>query len=96
MKLKRSLTKLGRLSRQAGQGMTEYIIIVAVIAIGSIAVYSYFGDTIRDQTSAAAVALSGQDGSGETTKAQTAATAGQAQTNKSLSEFAAGKPGGTP
>jgi type IV pilus assembly protein PilA len=30
--------------------MTEYIIIVALIAIAAIAVYQYFGQSIRNQT----------------------------------------------
>lgn len=33
--------------RQLGQSMTEYIIIVALIAIAAIAVYGFFGDAIR-------------------------------------------------
>ena len=33
--------------RRKGQGMTEYIIIVAVIAVLSIAIVTQFGDTIR-------------------------------------------------
>lgn len=37
---------------QTGQGMTEYIIIVAMIAIAAIAVYQYFGQTVRNQTAA--------------------------------------------
>ena len=32
---------------QRGQGMTEYIIIVGVVAILSIAVVTQFGDTLR-------------------------------------------------
>jgi Flp pilus assembly pilin Flp len=45
----------------AGQGMTEYIIIVALVAIAAIGVYSAFGDIVRGQASVAAVALSGED-----------------------------------
>ncbi|MCL2875872.1 MAG: pilus assembly protein [Betaproteobacteria bacterium] len=59
--------------RQAGQGMTEYIIIVAVIAIGSIAVYTYFGDALRHQTASAAKSLAGQKGDKENKDAATAA-----------------------
>jgi type IV pilus assembly protein PilA len=44
----------------AGQGMTEYIIVVALIAVAAIGVYSAFGDVVRGQTSVAAVALSGR------------------------------------
>lgn len=45
----------------AGQGMTEYIIIVALVAVAAIGVYTAFGDIVRGQTSVAAVALSGDD-----------------------------------
>jgi type IV pilus assembly protein PilA len=47
--------------RVAGQGMTEYIIIVALVAIAAIGVYSAFGDIVRGQASVAAVALSGEN-----------------------------------
>ena len=42
-----------------GQGMTEYIIIVALIAIAAIGVYSFFGKTVRNQSAAMAAALGG-------------------------------------
>lgn len=47
-------------NRQRGQGMVEYIIIVALIALGSIAVYAAFGDVMRAQVSNASSVLSGQ------------------------------------
>jgi Flp pilus assembly pilin Flp len=47
------------LKKQLGQGMTEYIIIVALIAIGAIGVYAAFGDIVRGQTSVAASTLAG-------------------------------------
>jgi type IV pilus assembly protein PilA len=46
--------------RIRGQGMTEYIIIVALIAIGAIGVYTAFGNVVRGQTGRAASALAGQ------------------------------------
>jgi len=58
---------------QCGQGMTEYIIIVAMIAIAAIAVYQYFGQTVRNQTAAIAQELSGQDGTAAKAASQTAA-----------------------
>ena len=65
---------------QRGQGMTEYIIIVAMIAIAAIAVYQYFGQTVRNQTAAIAQELAGNDGTTANDAAQTAsdsaATAG--------------------
>lgn len=64
---------------QRGQGMTEYIIIVALIAIAAIAVYQFFGNTVRNQTAAIAQELAGNDGTAAKTAAQTAATAGAAE-----------------
>lgn len=46
-------------ARQLGQGMTEYIIIVALIAIAAIVVYNLFGDTVRGQVGDMAAELSG-------------------------------------
>ena len=47
--------------KQTGQGMTEYIIIVALIAIAAIAVIVLFGDNIREQFGKAARAVGGHD-----------------------------------
>ncbi|HKK16475.1 MAG TPA: hypothetical protein VJ981_07185 [Gammaproteobacteria bacterium] len=49
--------------KQLGQGMTEYIIIVALIAIAAIAVYTLFGDIVREQVGGMAAELAGGDGS---------------------------------
>lgn len=46
---------------QRGQGMTEYIIIVALIAIAAIGVYTAFGKTVRGQMAVTAQALGGND-----------------------------------
>lgn len=48
------------LARQAGQGMMEYVIIVALIAVASIGIYSAFGKTLRNQTAGMAKEVSGQ------------------------------------
>jgi pilus assembly protein Flp/PilA len=47
-------------ARQRGQGMTEYIIIVALVAIGAIFVVTVFGDNIRAVFGASANALVGE------------------------------------
>jgi|GEM_PF-512024 len=86
------LTKLRQRIRQAGQGMTEYIIIVAVIAIGSIAVYTAFGDTLRGQVAMAAMGLSGQTGARE--KVTNAATTADGATSRNLTNFTTGAGGG--
>lgn len=45
---------------EKGQGMTEYIIIVALIAIAAIGVVTIFGDNIRDLFAGATNALAGE------------------------------------
>ncbi len=50
-----------QLRKARGQGMTEYIIIVALIAIAAIGVITLFGDNIRKLFGASAQALAGQD-----------------------------------
>ncbi len=47
------------LKNESGQGMTEYIIIVALIAIAAIGVITFFGSNIRDLFGSSASALSG-------------------------------------
>lgn len=59
--------------RQLGQGMTEYIIIVALIAIAAIAAYGFFGDTLRSQVGGMAQELAGGDGTASRDTAQTSA-----------------------
>jgi Tfp pilus assembly protein PilE len=84
------MQRIRRLGRQLGQGMTEYIIIVAVIAIGSIAVYTLYGDVLRNQTAAASVALAGESGEDQMSSARnTALAAGmEAGVGKDMRNFA--------
>lgn len=82
----RSAVQLPR--RQWGQGMTEYIIVVALIAVAAIAVYQLFGQVVRSQTAAMARELAGEDGSAESQAAQQAAGRASSQTaTRSLREF---------
>lgn len=46
--------------KQSGQGMTEYIVIVALIAVAAIATYQFFGQTVRSQMAGIAQEVSGQ------------------------------------
>ena len=52
---------LMKLRGRKGQGMTEYIIIVALIAIAAIGVVSLFGDNIRALFATSANALAGNE-----------------------------------
>lgn len=69
-------------NRQLGQGMTEYIIIVALIAVAAIGVYSFFGEAIRGQMAGMTRELSGQSGKAGVTAAKTAATQAASQQGK--------------
>ena len=75
--------KLNRTRKQLGQGMTEYIIIVALIAIAAIGVYSYFGQTIKGQTSGMAAEMAGKS-------AQTGQTAAAGASDKAAASVAKG------
>ena len=76
---------------QRGQGMTEYIIIVALIAVAAIAVYQFFGQVVRSQTAAIAHEVAGTDGANSTKVAGDAAgLADQQRTKKGLKDFAVG------
>lgn len=76
--------------REAGQGMTEYIVIVALIAVAAIAVYQLFGATIRQQTAGISQEVAGKDGTEAVTKAGTAAdkAATAASKERTLSTYA--------
>ena len=75
-------------NRQHGQGMTEYIIIVALVAVAAIAVYQFFGQVLRAQTAAMAKEIAGEDGSQQSRAASGAAESAALQAApKSLKSF---------
>ena len=87
MKLNGKKTKLC-VQRQLGQGMTEYIIIVALIAVAAIAAFQFFGQTIRAQTSGIANEVSGQSATTAITAAKAAAVkANGEQVKKGLDNY---------
>lgn len=75
--------------QQRGQGMTEYIVIVALVAVAAIAVYQFFGQTIRSQTSGIAREVAGQTANTAIQNAQTAAgnAEGEGTATKGLSAY---------
>lgn len=64
---------------QKGQGMSEYLIITALIAVAGIGVFSFFGDAISSQVSAMAQEISGADGGADVTAAQASAATATAR-----------------
>lgn len=76
--------------RQAGQGMSEYIIIVALVAVAGIAIFGYFGDVLGNQTAAMAKEMAGKSGKDQVTAAGTSSdsAATQASQKDNLSNYA--------
>lgn len=67
--MKKLLQKIrNRRAQRKGQGMTEYIIIVALIAIATIAVVTLFGDNLRQLFGSSANALAGNTNNANTGK----------------------------
>jgi Tfp pilus assembly protein PilV len=81
-----------RCARQRGQGMTEYLIVVALIAVSAIGVYALFGQTLRSQTAGLALEVSGQSAAEaiERSQGRAAAASNTAATRKGLSNFDVG------
>jgi len=67
--------------RQRGQGMTEYIIIVALIAVAAIGVYALFGKTIRNQVAGLAGEVAGTGSASAISAAGAAAGSAAASAN---------------
>lgn len=69
--------KLAR--RIKGQGMTEYIIIVALIAIAAIASFTMFGDVVRAQVGTMASELGGKESTAASAQVTSQAAAADTQ-----------------
>lgn len=78
-----------RARKQRGQGMMEYIIIVALIAVSAIGVYAMFGKTLRNQTAGLANEVAGKQSQDMITKAGAAAqsAATRSDSTKGMSEY---------
>jgi Flp pilus assembly pilin Flp len=76
--------KGARISKQNGQGLTEYIIIVALVAIAAIGVVNIFGNQLRHQLSTIVAAMSGSS-----VQVKSLATKAKEQTNqRTLKDYA--------
>jgi Flp pilus assembly pilin Flp len=55
---------MNSIRRLRGQGMTEYIVIVALIGVAAIGAYSFLGQSIRGATAGLALEIAGEDAKG--------------------------------
>lgn len=71
-----------RFKKQQGQGMTEYIVILALVVVSAIGVYSLLGKTVRNQVAGVAKEIAGQSAQQELTEARTAAQSASTKANR--------------
>jgi len=76
-------------SAPRGQGMTEYIVVVAVVAVAAIGVYSMLAQTISNKTAGIAQEISGNDAGAALNAASSSAASArtQANTRKDLKNY---------
>ena len=77
---------------EEGQGMTEYIIIVALIAIAAIAVITIFGQNLRALFAASANALGGEEANANVSNAGSAGSSSAAK-RKAIQNFGSNSSG---
>jgi pilus assembly protein Flp/PilA len=78
------LRRMRKLFRsESGQGMSEYLIIVALVAVAAIAVVSLFGNNIRTLFANSTNALAGQTANAQGSQASVS--------KKTLKDFSDGK-----
>ena len=70
--------------KQLGQGMTEYIIIIALIAIAGIGAFTFFGDGLKSTIGTVTEELTGTDSA---PAAVTAAGSEADATGRDMSDF---------
>ena len=80
--------KAGTRKSRKGQGLTEYIIITALVAIAGIGIVNIFGNQLRHQFSTIVSAMSGKTDSKVTSLA---GKASKESNQKNLSDYAESK-----
>ena len=90
--MSKKFVSFGRKIHAKGQGMTEYLVILGLIAIASIAVFALFGQTLKSQVAAMASEIGGA--SGGTAQAEAVVSGAKAVTNSKtktdMANFTAG------
>ncbi|MFU8784707.1 pilus assembly protein [Aliidiomarina sp.] len=70
------------LRKKRGQGMTEYIVVLALVVVAAIGVYSLFGKTVRNQMAGVAQEISGRSSTSQVNAAGAAAQEAAQQANR--------------
>lgn len=85
--------KLSNMKKIRGQGMSEYLILVALIAVACIAAVGFFGVSAGSQVAAIATEIGGGDGGGAQGRAAAAGgeAAQAATTRQTLATYHVGQ-----
>jgi len=72
-----------------GQGMSEYLIILGLVAVAGIGVMSFFGQTVQNQVAGMSQEIAGVDAAPQIAQAAATATAADtsAQINTTLANY---------
>lgn len=81
--------KLSNIKKIRGQGMSEYLIIVALLAVAGITTFGLLSGTARNQVASIATEISGGNGATQTAASVTdaAAASADATTNRGMDQF---------
>ncbi len=81
--------KLSNIKNVRGQGMSEYLIIVALLAVAGITTFGLLSGSARHQVASIAAEISGGSGAAQTTAATTDAgnAAADANTSRGMDQF---------
>jgi hypothetical protein len=71
------LNLVARASKQRGQGMSEYIIITALVAVAGIRLFAAFGDVLQNEMAGMSREMAGQSASQDISDALASATTAQ-------------------
>ena len=84
MRLRNSMKR-----RQLGQGMSEYIIITALVAVAGIGLFAAFGDTLSNQMAAMSQEMAGSTGDSDIANARARANEvrSRAEQNETLGNY---------
>lgn len=77
--------------RKSGQGMTEYIVIVALVAVGAILIVTLFGTQIKEVFHRITGTVGGQDTTEQTSKQNTQSADKEASNKRHMDEFDKGQ-----
>ncbi len=78
---------LRSIRRKSGQGMTEYIVIVALVAVGAILIVTLFGTQIKETFHRITGTVGGQDTTDKTSSKNTKDSDKEATTKRQMDTF---------